>query len=299
MSKVPYLSFNRFLKERFGERVQKIPLDAGLGCPNRDGTKGRGGCIYCDARGSGTGAAARGLTIQEQMEAGIIWAAKRYRARLFLPYFQSFSNTYAAPDMLEGLYRSALEYPGVTGIAIGTRPDCVSEEVLDLVKRLAGSRMVWMEYGLQSASNETLERINRGHTVEDFIRCVEMTRKKGIMVCAHVIFGLPGEKRKEMMETVSLLADLEVEGVKFHNLYIIPGTALWNMYQKEPFRLMSQEEYADLVAEAINTLPKGTIIQRLTGDPPRNIEEPLPKWTREKQATANLIEQRLAKALSR
>ena len=285
-----YLSFNAYLKQRFGQRVQKIPLDAGLGCPNRDGTKGYGGCIYCDARGSGTGMAARNMGIREQMEQGIKWARRRYKARLFLPYFQSFSNTYAPLSVLESLYRDALDFDGVVGIAIGTRPDCVTPDVIELVRQLAGERMVWMEYGLQSADNSTLERINRGHTVEDFVKCVELTRSAGMLVCAHVIFGLPGQDRQEMLNTVSLLADLGVEGVKFHNLYILEGTRIHRMYHDAPFHLLEQQEYASLVAEAIRRLPEDTVIQRLTGDPPRGAGRAFPEWSYDKQNTIRLIE---------
>jgi len=292
----PYLSFNHFLKSRFGKRVQKISLDAGLGCPNRDGTKGRGGCIYCDPMGSGTGAAAKGLDIREQMEKGVEWARRRYRAELFLPYFQSFSNTYAPLPVLERIYSDALNFPHVAGIAIGTRPDCVNHNILGLVDRLSRGRMVWMEYGLQSADNRTLERINRGHTVNDFVQCVRMTRKAGFMVCAHVIFGLPGQSFQEMRSTVELLADLGVEGVKFHNLYIARGTRLWEMYADKPFVLIEQTEYARIVAESIRLLPAGTVIQRLTGDPPRHLGQALPAWSHDRQGTMRLILQELENA---
>ncbi len=288
-----YLSFNQFLRDRFGDRVQKIALDAGLGCPNRDGTVGRGGCIYCDPRGSGTGAAARGLGIREQMEVGIKWAQKRYRAKLYLPYFQAFSNTYGQPELLERLYSTAAGFPGVAGLAIGTRPDCVTPEILNIIDRVAQGRMVWMEYGLQSADDRTLERINRGHSVEDFIQCVKITRDAGFLVCAHVIFGLPGQSREEMRRTVELLAELGVEGVKFHNLYIVQGTRLQRLYEQEPFALLTQEEYAELVADAIRYLPEDTVIQRLTGDPPRDMGPALPAWSHDKQGTLRLIEQRL------
>ncbi len=291
----PYLSFNQFLKATFGERVQKIPLDAGLGCPNRDGSKGRGGCIYCDHRGSGTGAAAQGLSIRAQMERGIKWVAKRYGARLYLPYFQSFSNTYAPISVLEKLYCEALDFAGIVGIAIATRPDCVTGDVLEMIGKVTNGRMVWMEYGLQSASNETLERINRGHTVEDFIQCVNMTREAGFLICAHVIFGLPGQGKEEMLDTVRLLADLGVQGIKFHNLYMLKSTKLFQMYKKRPFPLLKQGEYAELVAKAIKILPKDTVIQRLTGDPPPHAGQARPLWSHDKHRTVKLIREELAR----
>jgi len=291
--KSSYLSFNQFLKARFGERVQKIPLDAGLGCPNRDGSKGTGGCIYCDQRGSGTGAADQGLSIRAQMEKGIAWVTKRYKARRYLPYFQAFSNTYAPVPVLEKLYSEAMDFDGISGIAIATRPDCVTSEVLDMIGHVTQGRMVWMEYGLQSANNQTLKRINRGHTVEDFIQTVRMTMDAGFLICAHVIFGLPGQDREEMMDTVKLLADLGVQGIKFHNLYILEGTRLYQMYKDSPFPLLKQEEYAGLVAEAVRMLPKGTVIQRLTGDPPPHAGMALPLWSHDKHRTLNLIQKEL------
>lgn len=288
------LSFNRFLRSVFKERVQKISLDAGLGCPNRDGTKGTGGCIYCDSRGSGTGAAARGINVREQMRQGLIRAKKRYRANRFLPYFQSFSNTYGSLPVLEKLYRDAMDFPGVAGIAIGTRPDCVSPEILDLVDKIVHGRMVWMEYGLQSADNRTLDRINRGHTVEDFVHAVEITQDAGFLICAHVIFGLPGQDVNEIRNTIELIASLKVKGIKFHNLYVMKGTPLHHMYEREPFPLMKQEEYASLVADAIKYLPPDTVIQRLTGDPPWRMPDTMPAWSHDKQGTIKLILERLA-----
>ncbi len=291
-----YLSFNRFLKSRFGERVQKIPLDAGLGCPNRDGTKGTEGCIYCDPLGSGTGAEKRGLSIHDQMRQGIIWAERRYNAKKFIPYFQSFSNTYAPLPVLEQLYTEAAGFPGVAGIAIGTRPDCITHEILDLVGNTARGGMVWMEYGLQSASNRTLQRINRGHTVEDFVQCVKLTRKAGFLVCAHVIFGLPDQSVREIQATVDLIAELGVEGIKFHNLYMVKGTKIYKMYKEKPFPLMSQKRYAELVVDSIRRLPHGTVVQRLTGDPPRTMGPALPAWSHDRQGTIRLIEQGLEAA---
>ncbi len=287
-----YLTFNEYLRRKFGCRVQKIPLDAGFTCPNRDGTLGKGGCIYCNAAGSGTGAHARGLTILEQMRLGTEWARRRYKARKFIAYFQSFSNTYAPKERLRELYSQALSVPEVVGLFIGTRPDCVDEEILALVQGISQGRMIWMEYGLQSASDETLERIHRGHTVEDFLRAVEMTKAMNIPVCAHVIFGLPGEGRKEMEETVRLLKELQVEGVKFHQLYVVRGTPLEALYRKGRYCPLSQEEYVDMVVWAISELGEGTVIHRLTGDPAPG-ELVAPEWSLNKARTVSRIQERL------
>ncbi|NDY42815.1 TIGR01212 family radical SAM protein [Dissulfurirhabdus thermomarina] len=263
------VSLNTYLRRRFGERVQKVPLDAGLTCPNRDGTKGRAGCIYCDARGSGTGAAREGLGVAAQMRRGMERARRRYGARRFIAYFQSFSNTYAPPARLEALYREALVGPEVVGLSIGTRPDCVDAERLSLVRRVAAGRMAWMEYGLQSASDATLARIGRGHTVADFVRAVELSRRFGLPVCTHVIFGLPGEGPAEMEATVRLLAELRVEGVKFHQLYVLEGTALARDLAAGAYRPISREAYVAAVRRALELLPPATVVQRLWADPPR------------------------------
>ncbi len=287
-----YLSLNQYLRSVFGERVQKISLDAGFTCPTRDGTKGWGGCIYCNARGSGTGAYSQGKDIAEQMRAGIEWARRRYKARKYIAYFQSFSNTYGSIDRLETVYRQALIGPEVVGLSIGTRPDCVDRERLELISRIGRGRMIWIEYGLQSASDATLARINRGHSVSDFVRAVEISRMYGLKTCAHIIFGLPGEGRPEMEDTVRFLADLQVEGVKFHQLYILKNTKMNSIYRAGRYRPMKQRDYADMVAWALANLPKGTVIQRLTGDPTRS-ELVAPAWSLDKMQTISMIHDRL------
>ena len=284
----PYLSLNRFLRREYGCRVQKIPLDAGLTCPNRDGTVGTGGCIYCNSRGSGTGAFARGLGIAEQMKLGMDWALRRYKAKRFIAYFQSFSNTHAPPERLWQLYRQALIGPEVVGLFIGTRPDCVNRDLLHGLREIARGRMLWMEYGLQSASDETLRRINRGHTVQDFIDAVEMTRALGIPVCAHVIFGLPGEGTDEMRATVKLLRKQGVEGVKFHQLYVVRGTPMEDLLRRGAYSPISQQAYARMVAWAISELGPRVVIHRLTGDPAAG-ELVAPDWSREKARTTAMI----------
>jgi hypothetical protein len=283
-----YLSLNQYLRSVFGERVQKISLDAGFTCPNRDGTKGRGGCIYCDAKGSGTGAYESGKDIAEQMKAGINWAGRRYGARKFIAYFQSFSNTYGPLDRLEDIYTQALVGSEVVGLSIGTRPDCVDKDRLELISHIGEGRMVWMEYGLQSASDATLARINRKHTVSDFIRAVEISKEYGLMTCAHIIFGLPDEGRSEMEDTVRLLAGLKVDGVKFHHQYIVENTELNRLYRAGKYRPITQQDYVEMVAWALANLPKSTVIQRLTGDPPMNLLV-APDWSFDKIQTIAMI----------
>ena len=220
---LPYRDLNSYLKGRFGERVQKITLDAGLTCPNRDGRVGAGGCLYCNARGSGTGAWGRGQSIPAQMEAGIARLSRRYGAARFIAYFQSFSNTYAPLARLRELYEAALASPQVVGLSIGTRPDCLGDDVLDLLAGYARDRLVWLELGLQSAHDATLARLNRGHDAACFSEAAARAAARGLAVVAHVILGLPGEGPREMAATARYLARLPVHGVKIHLLYVDQG----------------------------------------------------------------------------
>lgn len=264
---VPYYSLNAYLRDRFGERVQKITLDAGLTCPNRDGRVGHGGCLYCNARGSGTGAAAQGLNLRQQLEDGLARLTKRYQAKKFIAYFQSFSNTYAPVTYLRQLYDTALAPPQVVGLSIGTRPDCLPPEVLELLQTYTASHLVWLELGLQSAHDRTLRLLNRGHDVACFVRAVARATTYGLPVVAHVILGLPGEEREDMLATARFLATLPLAGVKIHLLYVIQGTRLAQLYQTGAYRPLSREAYVDLVVAFLELLPPHLVIHRLTGDP--------------------------------
>ncbi len=285
---LPWLTLNRFLRERFGQRVQKIPVDAGLSCPNRDPVTGRGGCIYCNQLGSGTGAWQRGQDISQQVLQGMEWAKRRYRAGKFLIYFQSFSNTFAPLERLEEIYSSALCSDDIVGVCIGTRPDCIDRQRLRLIWEFFREKMVWMEYGLQSASNLTLSRINRGHTVEDFIHAVDITREFPFYICAHVIFGLPGEDQETMLDTVRLVSELHLDGIKFHQLYLVKDTPMAELYRSRKYEPMSQYEYASIVARSLKILPQDLVVQRLVGDPGPG-ELIAPAWSRDKQGTIHLI----------
>ncbi|MGD9330813.1 MAG: TIGR01212 family radical SAM protein [Desulfobacterales bacterium] len=284
-----YRDLNTYFRERFGHRVHKLTVDAGLTCPNRDGTLSANGCIYCNVRGSGTGASSKGLTIREQLEQSKIPVARRFKARKFMAYFQSYTNTYAPLATLTRLYDQALSVEDVIGLSIGTRPDCVGDDVLDLLAGYARNHLVWVEYGLQSASDQTLRRINRGHDTACFSDATRRARQRGLPVCAHVILGLPGETRREMMATARLLADLSIDGVKIHLLYVIRGTALETLYRQGRFRCLHQEEYADLVCDFIERLPPETVIQRVTGDPQPD-ELVAPAWALGKRATLDRIQ---------
>jgi hypothetical protein len=279
---------NSHLRGIFGCRVQKITIDAGLSCPNRDGTIAIGGCIYCNPRGSGTGAHARGLSITAQLEAGKAAMARRYHARKFIAYFQAFSNTYAPASHLRALYDEALAVDDVVGLSIGTRPDCVSEPVLALLQEYARRHLVWVEYGLQSARDATLAGINRGHDAACFLNAVSATRARGLPVCAHIILGLPNETRADMQFTAATLAAAEIDGVKIHSLYVVKGTPLETQFLAGHYRCLEREEYADLVVDVLERLPARVVIQRLTGDPHPE-ELTAPGWCRDKRATLAAI----------
>ncbi|SFN01769.1 TIGR01212 family radical SAM protein [Thermodesulforhabdus norvegica] len=284
----PYREYKQFLTEKFGCRVHKISLDAGLTCPNRDGTAGTGGCIYCNARGSGTGAHERALSIREQIDNSMEYLRKRFKAEKFLAYFQSFSNTYAPLPRLKSLYEEALSVKDVVGITIGTRPDCVNEEILDYLAFLQKRTYLCLEYGLQSAHDRTLKIINRGHDVATFVKAVDATRRLNIPVCVHVILGLPGETEEDMLETAKFLAGLDIQAIKIHVLYVIKDTVLEQMYLKGQYKCLEREDYVRIAARFLACLPPHVVIQRVTGDPHRN-ELVAPSWTLEKQKNIAML----------
>jgi radical SAM protein (TIGR01212 family) len=283
-----YNDLNTYLRSLFECRVQKITVDAGLSCPNRDGRVSTGGCIFCNARGSGTGAHTRGLTITDQLLQGKKSLARRYKAKKFLAYFQSFSNTYAPIDKLQKLYDEALAVEDIVGLSIGTRPDCVDLPVLELLQDYAGHHLIWIEYGLQSASDKTLELINRGHDVQCFKDAVRATLNRGIKICAHVILGLPGETRSDILQTARTISDLGIDGVKLHLLYVVKGTPLEALYRQGDYRCLEQQAYIDLVCDFLERIPPEMVIQRLTGDPHPE-ELVAPQWARRKSQTLQLI----------
>jgi radical SAM protein (TIGR01212 family) len=220
--------------------------------------------------------------------------SKRYKAKKFMAYFQSFSNTYAPLDRLRRLYEEALSVEDVVGLSIGTRPDCVNEPVLSLLQNYAKDYLIWIEYGLQSAHDKTLARINRGHDLQCFKNAVAETKNRGIKICAHVILGLPGETRSHVIETAKILSQLEIDGVKIHLLYVIKGTKLETLYQQGDYRCLEQAAYAELVCDFLEHIPKETVIQRLTGDPHRE-ELAAPLWSLKKTEILSLIKERLEK----
>ncbi|MCL6620836.1 MAG: TIGR01212 family radical SAM protein [Syntrophobacterales bacterium] len=295
---LPYLDLRTHLQRRFGRRVQKIALDAGFTCPNRDGTLGVGGCLYCNARGSGTGAFRRGLSLTAQLEAAAAGLTRRYGPCAFIAYFQGFTNTYGPVERLRALYEEALAFPGVVGLSVGTRPDCVPDEVLELLAGYARTRLVWLELGLQSAHDATLQRLNRGHDVACFTEAVHRAAARGLEVVAHVILGLPGEGREEMLATARYLGGLPLQGVKPHLLYVVQGSGLAGLYAAGEYQPLTEEEFVTLTVDFLEHLPPHLVIHRLTGDPhPQELVAP--RWCLNKNRMLARLRQEFAQRGSR
>ncbi len=291
-----YFKFSKYLKLRFGERVHKVSVDAGFSCPNRDGKISKAGCIYCDNRGFSFYSRVPSRPLHLQIEEGMNYGRGRFKAGKFIIYFQANTNTYAKPDILKEKYDIIKKFKDIVGIAIGTRPDCVNEEILALIDSYSSQYEVWMEYGLQSVHPQTLEFINRGHTYEQFLGAIKATReKKDIKICVHIILGLPGETKQMILETAKALALLKVDGVKIHPLHIVKGTKLEEMFRQGLYTPLKFEEYLDLVVEFLEYLWPETVIQRITADCSREfLVEPL--WLLERdrllEKTENTLELR-------
>lgn len=284
-----YYDFNTYLKQNFGGRVHKITVDAGFTCPNRDGAISTGGCIYCNAKGSGTGFFARDISVTQQLQQAKAYIIKRYKATKFLAYFQAYTNTYAPLSKLKSIYDEALAVDDIVGLSVGTRPDCVGDGVLDLFAGYGQTHLVWLEYGLQSSHDRTLKLINRGHDRACFTDATTRSQKRGLKVCAHVILGLPGESRADMLATADFLADMGVDGVKLHLLYVIKGTPLEAMYKRGEYTCLDMDAYAETAALFLARLPRTTVIQRLTADPhPAELVAPL--WAMQKKEIRQAID---------
>ena len=287
-----YNLFSRHLEDTFNCKVYKVTIDAGFSCPNRDGSKLTGGCIFCDDSGSFSQAHSNLISVNEQLIIGIEKQKERFKAQKFIAYFQAYSNTYAPVEKLKNIYDNAFYHPDIVGMSIGTRPDCVDEEKIDLIADYAFKKHVWIEYGLQSIHDKTLNLINRGHSGEDFIKAVELTKNKNINICAHVIIGLPGETGDDIIETAKVLADLKVDGVKIHLLCVLNGTKIEDMYNKEEITLMSDSEYVDIVCNFLEVLPPTTTIHKMAVNGLKKILV-APKFLGEKFRLLNMIDAEL------
>jgi len=277
-----YYDLKSYYRNRFAERVYKIQLDAGFTCPNRDGTRGVGGCVYCDGRGSELRRRGSLPSVTEQLEAGKRLYRRLRKARRFVAYFQTATNTYAPLAQLRLLFDEALAVDGVVGLAIGTRPDAMSPEIVDLLEEYAVRGIdVWLEYGLQSSHPESLIRLNRGHSVEEFQTAVAMVAGRSLRLCVHVIIGLPWEDRRMVFATAEFLARMPIDGIKIHSLLLLRGTPLYAEHLKAPLILPSRDEYIRLVAGFLERLPPQVVVQRLTAEGYRDIFV-APDWARNK-----------------
>ena len=284
-----YYDLKSFFRNRFGCNVFKLPIDAGFTCPNRDGTVASGGCLYCDGRGSRLRQAGPLPSVTEQVQAGKAFYRDRRGAKKFIVYFQTFTNTYGPPEKLASLYEEALGEEDVVGLAVGTRPDCVPDPVMDLLAGFARERHVWVEYGLQSIHDRTLRFLNRGHGADAFLDALQRTAGKNIFVCVHIIVGLPGETEADILETARRIAALPVQGIKIHLLLALRGTPLGTLYERGEISLMTMERYVDTVCNILEILPPEMTIQRLTADGYRDIYL-APQWGRNKMAVLNAVD---------
>ena len=286
---------SEYLQATYGEKVYKLSLSAGCSCPNRDGTLGVGGCVFCSEGGSGD-FAAQTAPIAEQIAEARARIARKTDAKKFIAYYQSFTNTYGPVERLEALYQQTIARPEIVALSLGTRPDCLGPAVMEMLARLNGIKPVWIELGLQTAHDATAARLNRGYNLDTFTDAYSRLKKAGLTVIVHLIFGLPGESREDMLDTVRFVAALAppVDGVKLQMLHVLKGTALGAQYEARPFPLLTLEEYADLIAQSVRLLPESTVLHRLTGDAPG----PLllaPEWTRNKKRVLNTIHRAIGK----
>lgn len=287
----PYYSLDCYLKKTFGKKVYKLALDGGMTCPNRDGTVGTGGCIFCSAGGSGDFAAERSVSVKAQVEEAKARVAKKMRnsqSGCYIAYFQSYTNTYAPLPYLESLFTEAISLPDICALSIGTRPDCLPDETVALLASLNQQKPVWVELGLQTIHEKTAEFIRRGYPLSVFEDAFRRLKQAGLTVIVHVILGLPGETHEDMLETVRYLAGLSVDGIKLQLLHVLKGTDLDSLYRSGAFRTLELEEYLELIGQCLSLLPPETVIHRVSGDGPKSILT-APLWSGNKRMVLNSL----------
>jgi radical SAM protein (TIGR01212 family) len=285
-------TLNYELKKKFGEKVYKVSLDGGFTCPNRDGTIGENGCLFCSDKGSGEFAGDKGKTIGEQIEEQLLLIEKKFPKGKVIAYFQNFTNTYASVERLKKLYMEALAHPRVLGLAIATRPDCLPDEVLDMLEEINREHFLWIELGLQTIHKKTSDLINRGYSLDTFDTAVTELKNRNIIFVTHLILGLPGESKEDILDSVRFVNKSGSWGVKLHLLHIIKDTDLHNYYIKYPFKMMLKEEYISMIVDILEILDSNIVIHRITGDGTKEtLIEPL--WSLNKRSILNGVDKLL------
>lgn len=287
-----YKDYSHWIREQFPFRVQKISVDAGFSCPNRDGRLSSGGCTFCDNKTFNPSYCDRAKSITQQLEEGKAFFAKKYPEMKYLAYFQAYSNTYAPLEELKRKYEEALAVDDVVGVVIGTRPDCVSDEVLDYLQQLNQCTFLIVEYGIESANDDTLRRINRGHTFDCSRQAIIKAHQRGLLTCGHIILGLPGEDEDEMLHQASTISQLPLDILKLHQLQIIKGTPLAKEYEAHPFHVFSAEEYVNLVIRYVSQLRNDLVLERFVSQSPPDMVI-APKWGLKNHEFTDLLNKRI------
>lgn len=290
-----YLSFNKYLKDKFGQKVYKISLDGGFTCPNRDGKTGTKGCIFCSKGGSGDFAESRDMSITEQIESGKKKVEKKIKSGKYIAYFQAFTNTYAPVETLRQKYEEAINHPDIVALSIATRPDCLGDDVLRLLDEMNKIKPVFVELGLQTIHQKSAKYIRRGYDLSVYDKAVRDLKKIGVNVVVHVILGLPNESENDMLETVKYVCESGANGIKLQLLHVIDGTDLAKDYEKGLFKTLEFDEYVNLIVKCVKIIPNDIVIHRLTGDGAKK-DLIAPLWSADKKRVLNAINKALREA---
>ena len=287
-----FLSFNDFFKEYYGGKTVKLSLDGGFSCPNRDGTLSEIGCIFCSDDGSGEFAGSKYLSLDEQIESQKEFLKNKWKAENYISYFQNFTNTYGSLETLRKIYDEVVKRDDIKGISIATRCDCLDDEKIEYLKEISKKKTLWLELGMQTVNENTIKVINRGYSHKIFDETVKKLQDANILFLIHAIFGLPFEDEKDFENTINYIRDLAPFGVKFHNLYILKDSPIYELYKNKNFKILSRDEYVDLVLKALDTIDEKTVVHRITGDPPKaKLFEP--SWCADKLSVISEIDKKL------
>ena len=293
-----YLSFNKYLKDKFGQKVYKISLDGGFTCPNRDGKIDTRGCIFCSKGGSGDFAQNRNLSITEQIESGKKIVEKKIKSGKYIAYFQAFTNTYAPVEILRAKYSEAINHPDIVALSIATRPDCLGDDVIELLDEMNKIKPVFVELGLQTIHSDSAKYIRRGYSLEVYNEAVKKLKNIGVNIVVHIILGLPNESEEDMLESVKYVCQSQIDGIKLQLLHIIAGTDLAKDYEKGLFKTLEFDEYVELIAKCVAIIPKNIVIHRLTGDGAKK-DLIAPLWSADKKRVLNAINKALRESWSK